>query len=112
MFLSACTDSPSRTFAVVTDFDATKAKIQCGLEDLVAGAVSGDVLYFHFSGHGSNVPDQDGDEADNRDEIFCPTDLDWRDPLRDDWMRRLLDRLPGQGATLTDTICSPDPVVV
>lgn len=85
---------------VVTDLRATKAKIQCGLEDLVAGAEAGDVLYFHFSGHGSNVPDQDGDEADNRDEIFCPTDLDWRDPLRDDWVRRLLDRLD-EGVNLT-----------
>jgi hypothetical protein len=79
---------------VLTDAGATKAAIQDALETLVGGASAGDVLYFHFSGHGSNVPDQDGDEADERDEIFCPTDLDWEDPLRDDWMREILDRLP------------------
>ena len=47
----------------------------------------GDVLYLHYSGHGSNVPDKNGDEADHRDEILCPSDLDWKDPLTDDWLR-------------------------
>lgn len=79
---------------VLIDHDATKAAIQDALETLVGEAAAGDVLYFHFSGHGSNVPDQDGDEADERDEIFCPTDLDWNDPLRDDWMRELLAGIP------------------
>lgn len=86
--------------AVLIDHQATKENLQRGLEELTAGAAAGDILYFHFSGHGSNVPDDDGDEADGRDEIFCPTDLDWRDPLRDDWMRQLLDDLP-EGVNLT-----------
>ncbi|MDX1468276.1 MAG: caspase family protein [Acidimicrobiia bacterium] len=86
--------------SVVTDLDATKSNIESGLTDLVTGATPGDVLYFHFSGHGSNVPDDDGDEADERDEIFCPTDLNWQDPLRDDWVRTLLDPLPA-GVNLT-----------
>ena len=86
--------------SVLTDHDATKANIQEGLQGLTIGIEAGDVLYFHFSGHGSNVPDQDGDEADGRDEIFCPTDLDWRDPLRDDWMRVLLAEVP-EGVNLT-----------
>ena len=91
---------PSDNITVVTDYDATKARMESGLQDLIGGAVAGDVLYFHFSGHGSNVPDQDGDEADGRDEIFCPTDLNWRDPLRDDWVRVVLDTLP-EGVNLT-----------
>jgi len=93
-------DFDADDIVVVTDTDATKARIEAGLTDLIAGAVAGDVLYFHFSGHGSNVPDQDGDEADGRDEVFCPTDLDWRDPLRDDWLRTELDKLP-DGVNLT-----------
>jgi len=91
---------PENDISVITDYDATKANIQSGLEDLIGGAVAGDVLYFHFSGHGSNVPDQDGDEADGRDEIYCPTNLDWTDPLRDDWVRDLLDTLT-DGVNLT-----------
>lgn len=85
---------------VLQDHDATKENVQRGLEQLTLGVSPGDVIYFHFSGHGSNVPDQDGDEADGRDEIFCTTDLDWRDPLRDDWMRVLLDDVP-DGVNLT-----------
>ena len=55
----------------------------------------------HYSGHGSNVPDDDnGDEADGRDEILCPTDLDWKDPMRDDWLRKTLDGLKA-GVNLT-----------
>ena len=85
---------------VLQDHEATKENIQRGLEQLTSGAAPGDVIYFHFSGHGSNVPDQDGDEADDRDEIFCTTDLNWREPLRDDWMRILLDDVP-DGVNLT-----------
>lgn len=85
---------------IITDAQATTANIQRGLEDLVADTASGDVLYFHFSGHGSNVPDTNGDEADERDEIFCPHDLDWTAPLLDDWVRTRLDQLP-EGVNLT-----------
>ena len=83
-----------------TDLDADKGAIERGLADLVDGAQAGDVLYFHFSGHGSNVPDNNGDEADNRDEIFCPTDLNWQDPLLDDSFRTVLDQVP-EGVNLT-----------
>ena len=39
-------------------------------------------------------------EPDNRDEILCPTDLDWHDPLRDDWLRGVFDYLK-DGVSLT-----------
>ena len=48
----------------------------------------------HYSGHGSNVPDDNKDEADGRDEILCPTDLNWDDTMRDDWLRDTFDTLP------------------
>ena len=47
--------------AVLQDHEATKENVQRGLEQLTSGVSPGDVIYFHFSGHGSNVPDQDGD---------------------------------------------------
>ena len=31
--------------------------------------------------------------VDKRDEILCPTDLDWKDPFRDDWLRKTLGKL-------------------
>lgn len=90
----------SADIVTLTDRDATKMRIERHLAALVDSAASGDVIYVHFSGHGSNVPDRDGDEADRRDEIFCPTDLDWRDPLRDDDVRAILDRTDA-GVNLT-----------
>jgi hypothetical protein len=86
--------------AELTDFAATKAAMQAAIRKLVAGARPGDVLLLHYSGHGANVPDKDGDEADERDEILCPTDLDWKKPLADDWLRQSLDRLR-KGVSLT-----------
>lgn len=32
--------------------------------------------WFHYSGHGSNVVDRNGDESDGRDECMIPTDYD------------------------------------
>ena len=90
----------SDDIAVITDFDATKKAIEEAITGLIRGAGRGDVLLVHFSGHGSNVPDDNGDEADNRDEILCPTDLDWYDPLRDDWLRSVFDGLAA-GVSLT-----------
>jgi len=84
----------------LTDFDATKKAIETSVRKLIAGGRKGDVLLVHFSGHGSNVPDDDGDEADGRDEILCPADLDWKDPLRDDWLRKTFDTLKA-GVSLT-----------
>ena len=88
------------------DYDATKKNIMAGLRDLIAGTKKGDVLLLHYSGHGANVPDDNGDEADNRDEILCPTDLDWKDPLRDDWLRTTFDRMkPGVSLTVVMDCC-------
>ena len=84
----------------LTDLDATKKAMETGIKRLVASGQNGDTLVLHYSGHGANVPDADGDEADERDEILCPTDLDWKDPLTDDWLRKTFDRLK-RGVALT-----------
>src|SRR5690349_9431809 len=86
---------------MITDLDATKKAMQEAITGLLRGAERGDVLLLHYSGHGSSVPDDNGDEEDdNRDEILCPTDLDWDDPLRDDWLRNTFDGLAA-GVSLT-----------
>jgi uncharacterized caspase-like protein len=89
-----------KDITTLTDFAATTKAMRGAIAKLVQGAKKGDVLLFHYSGHGSNVPDKNGDEADHRDEILCPTDLDWKDPLLDDWLRSTFDKLPA-GASLT-----------
>jgi hypothetical protein len=85
---------------VLTDFGATKTAIETAISSLIRRARRGDIVLVHYSGHGSNVPDNDGDEADKRDEILCPTDLDWKDPLRDDWLRKTFDSVR-EGVSLT-----------
>jgi hypothetical protein len=89
-----------RDIATLLDFAATKKAIEAAISGLVRRGRRGDVLLVHYSGHGSNVPDDDGDEAEGRDEILCPTNLDWKDPLRDDWLRKTFDGLRA-GVSLT-----------
>ena len=90
----------------LVDGQATKAAMQQGIAALVASGKPGDVLYAHYSGHGSNVKDTNGDEADGRDEILCPHDLDWNDPLTDDWLRTTFDRLdPAASLTVVMDCC-------
>jgi hypothetical protein len=86
----------SKDIAVLTDFAATTKAMQAAMSKLIREARQGDVLLLHYSGHGSNVIDISGDEPDRRDEILCPTDLDWHKPLLDDWLRKTFNRLrPG-----------------
>lgn len=76
----------------LVDTAATKKAMMAGIRSLLKASKKGDVALLHYSGHGSNVPDKKPfDEADGRDEILCPTDLDWYDPLHDDLLRELLD---------------------
>ena len=81
---------------VVTDERASKKAIMERLTWLVKGAKAGDRLLFHFSGHGSQVRDRDGDELkDKMDEILCPHDMDWDGTyIVDDELRKLFAGLP------------------
>ncbi|MEO5333993.1 MAG: caspase family protein [Magnetococcus sp. YQC-5] len=60
---------------ILTDGNATRAKILDGLKWLVGGAKKGDLLIFHYSGHGSYVVDTNGEEVDGKDETICPQDM-------------------------------------
>jgi hypothetical protein len=37
--------------------------------------ISNDLLFFSYSGHGSQVVDKNGDETDSRDEVILPLDF-------------------------------------
>lgn len=81
---------------ILTDSRATRAGIMDGLETMVSRASAGDVLIFHYSGHGSQVPDQDGDErSDHMDEVLCPRDFSWDGCwISDDDLSDVFSRLP------------------
>ena len=85
---------------LLVNSQATKAGIQAGLDWLTTGSQAGDVLIFHYSGHGSQVADNGNDELDGADEIIIPYDHDWNNPLRDDDLKAAFDRI-GPGVSLT-----------
>merc|ERR1719271_919290 len=68
---------------------------------LIEGAQAGDTLFFHYSGHGASVRDDDGDEKDGRDECLCPCDYNSAGLLRDDDVFKLLVGPLPDGARLT-----------
>lgn len=74
---------------------ATRKAIIDGLQKLVESAVSQDVLVFHYSGHGSQIRDMEGDELkDGKDEIICPWDFDWEGKyIKDDDLAGLFGEL-------------------
>ncbi len=86
---------------VLADERATKCNIIERLGWLVNDAKPGDILVFHFSGHGSQVRDREGDElSDSLDEILCPCDMDWEDNyITDDELALIFKQLPA-GVTL------------
>jgi hypothetical protein len=80
---------------VLTDSRATKQNILSRLEKMVRNAANGDYLIFHFSGHGSQIRDREGDElADHMDELICPCDMNWDDGfISDDMFSDILQQL-------------------
>ena len=54
--------------------DPTRAAILAALDAMAAEAQPGDTIVFFYSGHGSEAPDQNGDEAGGYDEILLPSD--------------------------------------
>lgn len=46
-----------------------------------------DIVYFHYSGHGTQIADVSNDEKDGRDEGIVPTDFASRGPITDDVLK-------------------------
>lgn len=67
-----------KNITILTNSAATKQGIFSALEELKRLSNSGDVIYIHFSGHGQQVTDLDGDEQDHFDEAWVPYDAQKR----------------------------------
>ncbi|KDN35889.1 hypothetical protein RSAG8_11251, partial [Rhizoctonia solani AG-8 WAC10335] len=68
---------------------------------LVEGAQSTDSLFFHFSGHGGQTEDLDGDEADGFDEVIYPFDFEHAGHIVDDDMHEIMVQSLPPGCRLT-----------
>jgi hypothetical protein len=59
---------------MLTDEGATREKMLAAITQIVAISEPQDTIYFHYSGHGSQVQDLNGDEEDGLDETLVPQD--------------------------------------
>jgi hypothetical protein len=59
---------------ILMDENATKQGILDALAKLQSKIVKGDIIVIHYSGHGQQIFDDNGDEIDNKDEAIVPYD--------------------------------------
>ncbi|KAH6768735.1 metacaspase 4 [Perilla frutescens var. frutescens] len=76
----------------------TGHNIRAALADLVDSARPGDFLFVHYSGHGTRLPAETGEDDDTGyDECIVPTDMNL---ITDDDFRDLVDKVP-EGCQIT-----------
>ncbi|KAK7403552.1 Ca(2+)-dependent cysteine protease [Neonectria punicea] len=79
----------------------TKQNILRAMHWLVKDARPNDSLFFHYSGHGGQTKDLDGDEDDGYDEVIYPVDFRQTGHITDDEMHRIMVRPLQAGVRLT-----------
>ena len=70
---------------------ATKKNIVNAFNRLANNSRKGDIVYIHFSGHGQQITDIDGDEQDNWDECWIPYDAYMKCCSKDNGSKHLTD---------------------
>lgn len=78
----------------LTNSRATKQAIMSEFKRLARTAGQGDTIYIHFSGHGQQITDTNGDEDDGLDEAWIPYDA----------MREYSDSYHGQTHIIDDEV--------
>lgn len=99
--------------ALLLDQEATRENLLDTMGNVLDSASAGDVIVFQFAGHGTQVPDDDGDEEVGQDddglvgdangqmdEAFVPIDFESGGLLIDDDLNALFARVP-KGVSLT-----------
>ncbi|KAI3339328.1 caspase domain-containing protein [Ustulina deusta] len=79
----------------------TKQNLLRAMHWLVKDARPNDSLFFHYSGHGGQTKDLDGDEPDGYDEVIYPVDFRQVGHITDDEMHRIMVRPLQAGVRLT-----------
>jgi len=79
----------------------TRANILRAMQWLVNGAQPNDNLFIHYSGHGGQTEDLDGDEEDGMDETIYPVDFKQAGMIVDDEMHWIMVKPLPPGCRLT-----------
>ncbi|QHO46755.1 uncharacterized protein DS421_6g190370 [Arachis hypogaea] len=90
--IEVLTDAPGSSSPLPTG-----ANIKLALARMVDAAKAGDVLYFHYSGHGTRIPSKKRGHPFRQEEAIVPCDFNL---ITDLDFRQLVNRLPS-GASLT-----------
>lgn len=94
------------TVSMLLDGQATKAAMAQAMGSLIEQAQPGDLVVITYSGHGTYVPDMEGDEVDGLDEALCPHDIRSKGALTDDEIHELfLRRQPRVKLVLISDSC-------
>ncbi|SCU89424.1 LAFA_0E17920g1_1 [Lachancea sp. 'fantastica'] len=78
-----------------------KQNILRAMQWLVNGAQPNDALFIHYSGHGGQTKDLDGDEEDGMDDVIYPVDFQSQGHITDDEMHDIMVRPLPPGVRLT-----------
>ncbi|KAF8186789.1 peptidase C14 [Pholiota molesta] len=79
----------------------TKSNMINAIRWLVKGAKQNDALFFHYSGHGGQTKDLDGDEVDGWDEVIFPMDYQTSGHIVDDTLNEIMVKPLPKGCRLT-----------
>ncbi|KAK0491295.1 caspase domain-containing protein [Armillaria novae-zelandiae] len=79
----------------------TRKNMLDGMRWLVKNAQPHDSLFFHYSGHGGQTKDKDGDEVDGYDEVIFPVDFKRNGQIIDDEMHSIMVKPLPSGCRLT-----------
>lgn len=82
-------DDPAAVVCLTDDatdsrFRPSRKNIIYGMKWLIKDAQPGDIFFFHYSGHGTQVPNTDGTEDDGMDEVILPEDFKENGVIKDD----------------------------
>jgi hypothetical protein len=90
--------------------DGNKQQVIAAVEEISGMVSEGDYFIFYYSGHGTSVPDKDGDEEDGKDEALCLVTpqgkIDWDAFMTDDELsQQLAEHFPEQKIIILSDCC-------
>jgi hypothetical protein len=97
----------SKNVVVLRDDDPTKmptkANILVALQSLIVNSGVNDELWIHYSGHGTQLRDTNGDESDRLDEAIVPVDYMTAGMISDDDLFNLIRHIRGRAFLVFDS---------
>ena len=74
-----------------TQLNANYSNIVNRIQEMINISTKNDILFFYFTGHGSQINDLNNDEQDKKDEVFIPADYN-NNIITDDLLNSIFSR--------------------